>query len=64
MATVAWSRYEEGQTLFGKTRYFRVAFDFCVAIGTHFAVCQFSEGMQEFKGVFRTMLSSSASPRA
>ena len=43
---VTWCRYEEGKTLFGVTRIFKVCFQFLVAVGGHFTLCEFVEQMQ------------------
>ena len=45
---VAWCRYEERKTLFGITRVFKVAFEFLVAVGGHFTVCEFVEDIENF----------------
>mmetsp|Transcript_19255 Transcript_19255/g.28223 ORF Transcript_19255/g.28223 Transcript_19255/m.28223 type:complete len:868 (-) Transcript_19255:164-2767(-) len=47
---VSWNRYEQGKTLFGETRYFKVCFQFLVAVGDHFTMCEFVEGMENFEG--------------
>jgi Subunit CCDC53 of WASH complex len=47
---VAWNRYEEGRTLFGITRCFKVCFQFVVAVGKHFTMAECVETMEEFEG--------------
>ena len=47
---VAWNRYEEGKTLFGVSRTFKVCFHFVVAVGNHFTVVECVEGMEQFEG--------------
>ncbi|CAJ1952298.1 unnamed protein product [Cylindrotheca closterium] len=47
---VAWNRYEQGKTLFGVTRTFKVCFQFLVAVGKHFTLCEYVHGMENFEG--------------
>lgn len=47
---VEWNRYEQGRTLFGVSKYFKVCFVFCVAVGDHFTLAEVVEGMESFDG--------------
>jgi len=47
---VAWNRYEQGKTLFGVTRTFKVCFQFLVAVGKHFTLCEYVHAMENFEG--------------
>merc|ERR1712232_104740 len=47
---VSWNRFEEGKTLFGVTRTFRVCFQFVVAVGEHFTMCEYVESIENFEG--------------
>ena len=47
---VAWNRYEQGRTLSGVAKTFKVCFQFVVAVGKHFTFCDFVEGMTSFEG--------------
>jgi len=50
LAEVAWSRYEQGRSIFGITRSFRICFHFFVAVGNHFTLCEFVEAIEQFNG--------------
>lgn len=50
MCEVAWNRYEQGRTLFGVSKTFKVCFQFVAAVGKHFTICEFVESMQSFEG--------------
>jgi hypothetical protein len=47
---VSWNRFEEGKTLFGLTRSFKVCFQFIVAVGEHFTMCEYVESIENFDG--------------
>lgn len=47
---VAWNRYEQGKTMFGVTRSFKVCFQFLVAVGKHFTLCEYVHSMENFEG--------------
>ncbi|CAB9515173.1 AAA family ATPase [Seminavis robusta] len=47
---VAWNRFEEGKTLFGISRTFKVCFNFVVAVGKHFTIAECVETMEDFDG--------------
>lgn len=47
---VSWSRFEEGRSLFGTTRSFKVCFQFIVAVGEHFTMCEYVESIENFDG--------------
>eukprot|EP00980_Cylindrotheca_fusiformis_P000081 scaffold19_cov114-Cylindrotheca_fusiformis.AAC.28 len=47
---VSWNRYEQGKTMFGVSRKFKVCFQFLVAVGNHFTFCDFVQGMESFEG--------------
>ena len=47
---VAWNRYEQGKTLFGVTRTFKVCFQFLVAVGKHFTICEYVHTIEHFDG--------------
>ena len=55
---VMWCRYEQGKTLFGITRIFKVSFEFVVAVGGHFTTCEFVEQMENFDDHKRASVSS------
>jgi hypothetical protein len=55
---VTWCRYEERKTLFGITRVFKVSFEFLVAVGGHFTLCEFVEEIENFDRNKRASLSS------
>ena len=46
---VIWSKYEEGKTLFGKTRIFHIGFQFLISLGNCFTPVDFVDAMSEFK---------------
>jgi len=50
MCKVSWSRFEEGRTLFGVSKTFRVCFQYLFAVGNHFALCEVVEGIDDFEG--------------
>jgi len=50
LSEVAWSRYEQGRSIFGITRAFRICFHFWVSVGDHFTLCEFVEGIEQFDG--------------
>jgi hypothetical protein len=50
MCEVVWNRYEQGRTLFGVAKNFKVCFQFIVAVGKHFTICDFVETMTSFEG--------------
>lgn len=50
MCEVVWNRYEQGKTLFGMTKTFRVCFQFVVAVGKHFTFAECVELMENFDG--------------
>lgn len=50
LCEVSWNRYEQGKTMFGVTRTFKVCFQFLVAVGNHFTLCEFVQGMESFEG--------------
>lgn len=47
---VSWNRFEQGKTLFGLTRSFKVCFQFIVAVGEHFTMCEYVEAIENFDG--------------
>lgn len=47
---VSWNRFEQGRTLFGVTRSFKVCFQFIVAVGEHFTMCEYVENIEHFDG--------------
>ncbi len=47
---VSWNRFEQGKTLFGLTRSFKVCFQFIVAVGEHFTMCEYVECIENFDG--------------
>ena len=47
---VSWNRYEQGRTLFGTSRTFKVCFQFVAAVGKHFTICEFVDSMANFEG--------------
>eukprot|EP00551_Chaetoceros_affinis_P015666 CAMPEP_0203713174 /NCGR_PEP_ID=MMETSP0091-20130426/70421_1 /ASSEMBLY_ACC=CAM_ASM_001089 /TAXON_ID=426623 /ORGANISM="Chaetoceros affinis, Strain CCMP159" /LENGTH=454 /DNA_ID=CAMNT_0050591181 /DNA_START=97 /DNA_END=1463 /DNA_ORIENTATION=+ len=47
---VVWSRFEEGKTLFGTSRSFKVCFQFIVAVGKHYTMCEYVESIENFEG--------------
>lgn len=46
---VLWSKYEEGKTLFGKTRTFHVGYQCIISLGDCFTPIDFVDSMVEFK---------------
>ena len=50
MCQVIWSRYEQGRTLFGTTKTFKVCMHFIFAVGSHFTLCEFVETIENFQG--------------
>jgi len=50
MCEVVWNRYEQGRTLFGVSKTFKVCFQFVVAVGTHFTLAECVEGIESFDG--------------
>ena len=47
---VSWSRFEEGKTLFGISRSFKVCFQFIFAVGEHFTMCEYVKSIENFDG--------------
>jgi hypothetical protein len=50
LVEVLWNRYEQGRTLFGVSKSFQVSFQFLVAVGKHFTLCEFVENIGSFEG--------------
>lgn len=58
LCKVTWCRYEERLALLGVTRVFKVSFEFLVAVGGHFTLCEFVDEIENFDQNKRASLSS------
>jgi hypothetical protein len=58
LCKVTWCHYEERLTLLGVTRVFKVSFEFLVAVGGHFTLCEFVNEIESFDQNKRASLSS------